>query len=181
MTRSVGLKGQGGPGVSETRGGACGVIDRRHEAPPRVTGKPSATLRLRHPVPARPPFWLYWRRLLKRVRNESSLSRVRRTVCFGCSNRQPTCVHNGAAPTSVVLPPVRSLSSVGLVGLSDPTAVSSGDWWVVLGLDLLRSDWSEIGGRLHGRRQMYGESARLRPTGRRLSSPPPSRPRWRVC
>ena len=39
VTRSVGLKGQGGPGVSETRGGARGVIDRRHEAPPRVTGK----------------------------------------------------------------------------------------------------------------------------------------------
>ena len=56
VTRSVGLKGQGGPGVSETRGGARGVIDRRHEAPPRVTGKPSATLRLRHPVPALPPF-----------------------------------------------------------------------------------------------------------------------------
>ena len=37
VTRSVGLKEQGGPGVSETRGGARGVIDRRHEAPPRVT------------------------------------------------------------------------------------------------------------------------------------------------
>ena len=49
VTRSVGLKGQGGPGVSETRGGARGVIDRRHEAPPRVTGKPPATSRLRHP------------------------------------------------------------------------------------------------------------------------------------
>ena len=42
--RSVGLKGQGGPGVSETRGGARGVIDRRHEAPPRVTGKLTETL-----------------------------------------------------------------------------------------------------------------------------------------
>ena len=49
VTRSVGLKGQGGPGVSETRGGACGVIVRRHEASPRVTERPSATLRLRHP------------------------------------------------------------------------------------------------------------------------------------
>ena len=49
VTRSVGLKGQGGPGVSETRGGARGVIVRRHEAPPRVTERPSATLRLRHP------------------------------------------------------------------------------------------------------------------------------------
>ena len=49
VTRSVGLKGQGGPGVSETRGGACDVIVRRHEAPPRVTERPSATLRLRHP------------------------------------------------------------------------------------------------------------------------------------
>ena len=29
MTRSVGLKGQGEPGVSETRGGARGVIKRR--------------------------------------------------------------------------------------------------------------------------------------------------------
>ena len=64
VTRSAGLKGQGGPGVSETRGGARGVIDRRHEAPPRVTERPSATLRLRHPVPALPPFWLHWRRLL---------------------------------------------------------------------------------------------------------------------
>ena len=133
MTRSVGLKGQGGPGVSETRGGARDVIDRRHEAPPRVTGKPSATLRLRHPVPALPPFWLHWRRLLERVRNESSLSRVRRTVCFGCSNRQPTVRPNSAAPTSVALLPVRSLSSVGLVDLSNPTAVSSGDWWVDVG------------------------------------------------
>ena len=49
VTRSGGLKGQGGPGVSETRGGARGVIVRRHEAPPRVTERPSATLRLRHP------------------------------------------------------------------------------------------------------------------------------------
>ena len=49
VTRSVGLKGQGGPGVSETRGGACDVIVRRHEASPRVTERPSATLRLRHP------------------------------------------------------------------------------------------------------------------------------------
>ena len=49
VTRSVGLKGQGGPGVSETRGGARGVICRRHEAPPRVTERPSETLRLRHP------------------------------------------------------------------------------------------------------------------------------------
>ena len=56
VTRSVGLKGQGGPGVSETRGGACDVIVRRHEASPRVTERPSATLRLRHPVPALPPF-----------------------------------------------------------------------------------------------------------------------------
>ena len=59
VTRSVGLKGQGGPGVSETRGGARGVIVRRHEASPRVTERPSATLRLRHPVPALPPFWLH--------------------------------------------------------------------------------------------------------------------------
>ena len=59
VTRSVGLKGQGGPGVSETRGGARDVIVRRHEAPPRVTERPSATLRLRHPVPALPPFWLH--------------------------------------------------------------------------------------------------------------------------
>ena len=58
VTRSVGLKGQGGPGVSETGGGARDVIDRRHEASPRVTERPSATLRLRHPVPALPPFWL---------------------------------------------------------------------------------------------------------------------------
>ena len=64
VTRSVGLKGQGGPGVSETRGGTRDVIVRRHEAPPRVTERPSATLRLRHPVPAAPPFWLHWRRLL---------------------------------------------------------------------------------------------------------------------
>ena len=49
VTRSVGLKGQGGPGVSETRGGARDVIVRRHEASPRVTERPSATLRLRHP------------------------------------------------------------------------------------------------------------------------------------
>ena len=49
VTRSVGLKGQGGPGVSETGGGARDVIDRRHEASPRVTERPSATLRLRHP------------------------------------------------------------------------------------------------------------------------------------
>ena len=56
VTRSVGLKGQGGPGVSETRGGARDVIVRRHEASPRVTERPSATLRLRHPVPALPPF-----------------------------------------------------------------------------------------------------------------------------
>ena len=58
VTRSVGLKGQGGPGVSETGGGARAVIDRRHEASPRVTERPSATLRLRHPVPARPPLAL---------------------------------------------------------------------------------------------------------------------------
>ena len=89
MTRSVGLKGQGGPGVSETRGGARGVICRRHEAPPRVTERPSATLRLRHPVPALPPLTL----LAPATRASEELileSRVRRTVCFGCSNRQPT-------------------------------------------------------------------------------------------
>ena len=71
MTRSVGLKGQGGPGVSETRGGARGVIDRRHEAPPRVTGKPSATLRLRHPGAPAPdkkdPHQLVFASLLSRV------------------------------------------------------------------------------------------------------------------
>ena len=59
VTRSVGLKGQGGPGVSETRGGARDAIVRRHEAPPQgVTERPSATLRLRHPVPALPPLAL---------------------------------------------------------------------------------------------------------------------------
>ena len=71
MTRSVGLKGQGGPGVSETRGGARGVIDRRHEAPPRVTGKPSATLRLRHPGAPAPdkkdPHQLVFASLLSRA------------------------------------------------------------------------------------------------------------------
>ena len=89
VTRSVGLKGQGGPGVSETRGGARDVIVRRHEASPRVTERPSATLRLRHPVPALPPLTL----LAPATRASEELileSRVRRTVCFGCSNRQPT-------------------------------------------------------------------------------------------
>ena len=117
VTRSVGLKGQGGPGVSETRGGARGVIDRRHEAPPRVTGKPSATLRLRHPVPALPPLAL----LAPAARASAErilVSRVRRTVCFGCSNRQPT-VCSKRAPHVVLRP--WSLSSVGLVDLSDPT------------------------------------------------------------
>ena len=71
VTRSVGLKGQGGPGVSETRGGARDVIDRRHEAPPRVTGKPSATLRLRHPGAPAPdkkdPHQLVFASLLSRA------------------------------------------------------------------------------------------------------------------
>ena len=71
VTRSVGLKGQGGPGVSETRGGACDVIVRRHEAPPRVTERPSATLRLRHPGAPAPdkkdPHQLVFASLLSRV------------------------------------------------------------------------------------------------------------------
>ena len=71
VTRSVGLKGQGGPGVSETRGGARGVICRRHEAPPRVTERPSATLRLRHPGSPAPnkkdPHQLVFASLLSRV------------------------------------------------------------------------------------------------------------------
>ena len=71
VTRSVGLKGQGGPGVSETGGGARDVIDRRHEASPRVTERPSATLRLRHPGAPAPdkkdPHQLVFASLLSRV------------------------------------------------------------------------------------------------------------------
>ena len=71
VTRSVGLKGQGGPGVSETRGGACDVIVRRHEASPRVTERPSATLRLRHPGAPAPdkkdPHQLVFASLLSRA------------------------------------------------------------------------------------------------------------------
>ena len=89
VTRSVGLKGQGGPGVSETRGGACDVIVRRHEASPRVTERPSATLRLRHPgAPApdkkRPASAGFW-------------------FCFsqGCGGWESFCVEAGLwAPTS---------------------------------------------------------------------------------
>jgi len=54
-----------------------------------VTERPSATLRLRHPVPALPPLTLL--APAARASEERILeSRVRRTVCFGCSNRQPT-------------------------------------------------------------------------------------------
>ena len=71
VTRSVGLKGQGGPGVSETGGGARDVIDRRHEASPRVTERPSATLRLRHPGAPAPdkkdPHQLVFASLLSRA------------------------------------------------------------------------------------------------------------------
>ena len=112
VTRSVGLKGQGGPGVSETRGGARGVICRRHEAPPRVTERPSATIRLRHPVPALPPLAL----LAPATRASEELileSRVRRTVCFGCSNRQPTMRLFTDGPPTWVLPSAGSLSSAG--------------------------------------------------------------------
>ena len=54
-----------------------------------MTERPSATLRLRHPVPALPPLALL--APAARASEERILeSRVRRTVCFGCSNRQPT-------------------------------------------------------------------------------------------
>ena len=84
VTRSVGLKGQGGPGVSETRGGACDVIVRRHEASPRVTERPSATLRLRHPGAPAPDkkdphqLFFFW-------------------FCFsqGCGGRESFCVEAG--------------------------------------------------------------------------------------
>ena len=45
---------------------------------------------------------------------------------------------------------VGSLSSAGLAGLSVFTSVTSGDWWVVLGLDLLRSWRRVIGGWICG-------------------------------
>ena len=122
VTRSVGLKGQGGPGVSETRGGARDVIVRRHEASPRVTERPSATLRLRHPVPALPPFGSTDAGYSSDANDCASSCREsdeRFVSAVQTANRR--CVHKRRSPTSVVLPPVRSLSSVGLVDHSDPT------------------------------------------------------------
>jgi hypothetical protein len=61
-----------------------------------------------------------------------------------------------------------------------PQASNSGDWWVVLGLDLLRSDWSKIGGWLRSLAESPNVgcdySARHQPTGRRPSAPPPRVP-----
>ena len=141
VTRSVGLKGQGGPGVSETRGGARDVIDRRHEASPRVTERPSATLRLRHPVPALPPFWLLAPaalavRTLLGPRVASPTNGL-----FRLFKPPPTvCPERGSVLVTVV-------SGSRLFGpYHSRPASNCRDWWVVLGLDPLRSDWSEIGG-----------------------------------
>ena len=108
-------------------------------------GKPSETLRLRHPVPARPSLALLAPATRASV-DESSCRESDERFVSAVQTANRRCSHKRRSPTSVVLPPVRSLSSVGLVGLSDPTSVSSGDWWVVLGLNLLRSWRSVIGG-----------------------------------
>jgi hypothetical protein len=102
VTRSVGLKGQGGPGVSETGGGARDVIDRRHEASPRVTERPSATLRLRHPGAPAPD--------KKRPASAG--------FCFsslkGCGGWESFCVEAGLwAPTSPCCGRIRYLRSRG--------------------------------------------------------------------
>ena len=99
------------------------------------------------------------------------MSRVRRTVCFGCSNRQPTV----CPQTGLCLVTVASWISRPFGPYHSPQASNSGDWWVVLGLDLLRSDWSKIGGWIRSLADSPNVgcdySARHQPTGRRPSAP----------
>ena len=60
------------------------------------------------------------------------MSRVRRTVCFGCSNRQPTV----CTQTGFCLATVASWISRPFGPYHSPPASNWGDWWVVLGLSI---------------------------------------------
>ena len=170
VTRSVGLKGQGGPGVSETRGGACDVIVRRHEAPPRVTERPSATLRLRHPVPALPPFGSTDAGYSSDADDCASSCREsdeRFVSAVQTANRR--CVHKRGS--------VWPLSPVGLVDHSDPTTarqlrtgVTGGSYSVSIPSAVIGVR-SAVGFVASRERPMYGASARHQPTCKRPSAP----------